>query len=155
MLQCLSSCSYKRDFEQNKYTIYWQDNNLCITIPHPTMGIVHPGLVDWRGVNLEKVVEDIYKECSTSKSSGSVNVWVFFENPQTDKYGNVTMKYDDYLLATIPLSEARKYKSSRFLDAEYKLTEGVRNVAFGSTKIEDDYGRKSQYLTPKDTFYIE
>ena len=49
------------------------------------------------------------------------------------------------------MSEARKYKSGKFLDAEYKLTEGIRKAAFGSTDNEDDYDEwlKSQYNTVK------
>lgn len=80
-------------------------------------------------------------------------VWARFENPQTDKYGNETMAYDDFEIATIPLSEARKYKSCRFLDVEYKLSEGIRKAAFGSTDNADDYDEwlKSQYNVATDT----
>ncbi len=124
-------------------------------MPHPTIGIVGLGMEDWRGVELKKVVEDIYIECSSSKSSGNAVVWVRFENPQTDKYGNVTMAYDDYQLATIPLSEARKYKSSKFLDAEYKLSEGIRNAAFRANSTVEEIYTPNQYIAPTDTINLD
>lgn len=122
-------------------------------MPYPTIGLVRIGCEHWNGVELSEVADDIYKKCSTTEKSGNAVVWVRFENPQTDKYGNETMAYDDFEIATIPLSEARKYKSGRFLDAEYKLSEGIRKAAFGSTDNEDDYDEwlKSQYIAPTDT----
>lgn len=120
---------------------------------HPTIGLIELGREDWNGVQLNEVTDDIYKECSTTEKSGSAVVWIRFENPQTDKYGNVTMAYDDFEIADIPLSEARKYKSGKFLDTEYKLSEGIRKAAFSSTNNEDDYDEwlKSQYIVPTDT----
>lgn len=153
LLVCFSSCAFQQESKDKVHTIYWQDNNLCVTMPHPTIGLIELGREDWNGVQLSEVVEDIYKECSTTQKSGNAVVWVRFENPQTDKYGNVTMAYDDFKIATIPLSEARKYKSGNLLDTEYKLSEGIRNVAFSSINNEDDYDEwlKSQYVSPTDT----
>ena len=124
---------------------------------HPTIGLIELGREDWNGVQLYEVADDIHKECSTTQKSGNAIVWVRFENPQTDKYGNVTMAYDDFEIATIPLSEARKYKSGKFLDAEYKLTEGIRNAAFSPTNNEDDYDEwlKKQYIAPTDTINLD
>lgn len=153
ILLSISSCTPTQSQQEKPYSIYWQDNNLCVTMPHPTIGLIELGREDWNGVQLYEVAEDIYKECSTTGKSGNAVVWVRFENPQTDKYGNVTMAYDDFKIATIPLSEARKYKSGNFLDTEYKLSEGIRNIAFSSTNNEDDYDEwlKSQYVSPTDT----
>lgn len=100
-------------------------------MPHPSYGVTGFGQEYWNGVDLNQVAEDIYKECIKSKNSENVIVWVRFEDPQTDKYGNETMFYNDYVIATIPLSEARKYKSWKFLDSEYELIFGFREAAFG------------------------
>lgn len=153
ILLCISSCTSTQSQEEKPYSIYWQDNNICVSMPHPTIGLVGLGREGWNGVDISEVIDDIYKECSTTEKSGSAVVWVRFENPQTDKYGNETMAYDDFEIAIIPLSEARKYKSGKFLDAEYKLTEGIRKVAFGSTDNADDYDEwlKSQYNVATDT----
>ena len=128
ILIALSAISCGRN---KPYTIYWSDNNLCVVLPHPTIGIVGFGREDWKGVDLNQVAEDIYKECIKSGNSGDVIIWARFEDPQTDKYGNETMFYNDYEIATIPLSEACKYKSGKFLDSEYKLSLGFRKAAFG------------------------
>lgn len=151
LMLCVASCEPTQT--QKPYSIYWHDNNLCVTMPRPTNGIIELGKVDWNGIELNDVADAIYRECSTTKKSGNVDVWVRIENPQTDKYGNVTMAYDDHQIATIPLSEAHKYKSSKFLDAEYKLTAGIRKAAFGSTDNADDYDEwlKSQYNGATDT----
>jgi len=114
-------------------------------MPHPTMDNVEPGKPYWRGVRLDNVVKDIYTECLQCNKSGDIDitVWVRFENPQTDKYGNETMAYNEYKIATIPLSEARKYKSGKYLDNEYKLKKGFHNAAFGSPKTSIDTLRQA------------
>lgn len=164
LILCVASCEPTQT--QKPYSIYWHDNNLCVTMPRPTSGIIELGKVDWNGVELSEVADAIYKECSTTKKSGNVDVWVRFENPQTDKYGNVTMAYDDHQIATIPLSEARKYKSGKFLDTEYKLSQSIYNAAFGSTDNEssfDDYNEfdneldelRKRYIAPTDTINLD
>lgn len=168
LLSCVASCALTQT--QKPYSIYWHDNNLCVTMPHPTNGIIELGKVDWSGVELSDVADAIYKECSTTKKSGNAVVWVRFENPQTDKYGNVTMAYEDHQIASIPLSEARKYKSGKYLDAEYRLTENFRNAAFDSTNNDeyhdswDNYNefdrelndlRNKRYIAPTDTINLD
>lgn len=57
------SCSYNENNEKKtNYTVYWQDRNLCIVMPHPTMGIITPGQISWSGVELSDVMADIYNE---------------------------------------------------------------------------------------------
>lgn len=131
LLLWLSSCAFQQESKDKAYTFYWQENSLFVEMPHPTMGIVTPGLADWRGVDLDNVVEDIYNECLKTLKSGDITVFVGFENPQTDKYGNVTMAYEYFQIVTIPLEEAKKYKSGKFLDAEYQIKQTFYNAAFG------------------------
>lgn len=137
LLIAIISCD-NRTQPQRPYNIYWQDNNLCVIMKRPTMGIVELGKIDWNGVEFDDVVNDIYNECIHSERNENAIIWVRFENPQTDRYGNETMNYDDYELATIPLSEARKYKSGKFLNNEYALTDKIYKVAFG-TPVENNH----------------
>lgn len=130
LLIAIISCD-NRTQTQRPYNIYWQDNNLCVIMKRPTMGIIELGKIDWNGVELDDVVNDIYNECIHSERNGNAVIWIRFENTQTDKYGNETMTYDDYTLNTIPLSEARKYKSATYLDLEYKLTDNIQKLALG------------------------
>lgn len=155
-----TSCNEKK----SNYTIYWQENNLCVVMPHPTKGIVSPGLIDWRGVELSDVLEDIYNEFQKTNMSGNVLVWVRFEMPEHDKYGNETMSYDDHLVATIPISEGKKYKSSKYLDMEYNLTNLFVQSAF-PTNVCSPYGTSmppqniypntTNQTTPASNNYIE
>lgn len=156
ILLCISSCTPTQSQQEKPYSIYWQDNNLCVAMQHPTIGLIELGREDWNGVQLNEVADDIYKECSTTEKSGNAVVSVRFENPQTDKYGNITMAYDDFEIATIPLSEARKYKSGKFLDTEYKLSEGIRNAAFrANSTVEEEYIAPNQYIAPTDTVNLD
>ena len=61
---------------QRPYNIYWQDNNLCVIMKRPTMGIVELGKIDWNGVEFDDVVNDIYNECIHSERNGIAIVWV-------------------------------------------------------------------------------
>ena len=159
LLLFISSCTSTQPQEEKPYSIHWRDNSILVVMQHPTMSIVTPGLSDWRGVDLEKVIDEIYEVCSSSQSSGDVVVFVGFENPQTDKYGNVTMAYEHFEIATIPLSEARKYKSGKFLDAEYQIKQGFHNAAFGQIQTYWNYratlpdGSKV-YFKPTEIKYI-
>lgn len=156
----LTSCGYQRESEQKAYSLHLSDHSLSVIMPHPTMGIVTPGLADWRGVDLDNVVEDIYNECLKTLKSGAITVFVGFENPQTDKYGNVTMAYEYFQIVTIPLEEAKKYKSGKFLDAEYQIKQTFYNAAFGQIQTYWKYqttltdGSKV-YLAPRDPFQTE
>ena len=123
------SCSYSY-YEDKPYSIDWQDNNLCVIMPHPTVGIVTPGQISWSGVELSEVIENIYEELQKTRLSGSVSVWVRFEMQEHDKYGNEVMSYDDHLLTEIAVIEAKKYKSGIYLDREYNLTNLISQSAF-------------------------
>lgn len=119
----LSSCG-----EKPKYTVYWDNTNLCIVIPHPTVGVVGVGLIDWRGVELSDVITDVHDELISTNLSGTVSIWVRFELSKTDKYGNEATTYDDHLLAEISISEAKKFKSGKYLDIEYGLKDKLIRV---------------------------
>ncbi|WP_305156448.1 hypothetical protein [uncultured Muribaculum sp.] len=148
LLLSISSCTLTQSHNDKPYSIYWEENNLCVEMPHPTMGIVTPGLANWRGVDLDNVVEDIYNECLKTHKSGDIVVWARFENPQTDKYGNETKAYDESEIVTIPLEEAKKYKSGKFLDAEYQIKQNFYNAAFGENQT---YGNLRQTTLPDGT----
>ena len=122
------SCSI--DDKKSNYALDWQGNNLCVIMPHPTMGIISPGLIDWRGVELSDVVENIYNELMKTDFSGNVSIWVRFEMSEHDKYGNQVISYDDHFLVDIPVSEAKKYKSGNYLDLEYHIKDHIRQSAF-------------------------
>lgn len=134
VLVLFSSCD-KHDVIEQSYKIYWQDDNICIVMPHPTLGIAGRNQIDWRGVDLSDVVNNVFSELQSTKESGEVFIWVRFENPQTDKYGNETMGYNDYPIAIIPISEAQKFKSGKYLDGEYHLIDGIMKAAFGFKNI--------------------
>lgn len=158
----MSSCD-NHSLTERSYQTYWQDNNLCVVMKRPTVGVIELGKTDWNGVELDDVVESIYNECIQTERSGNAIVWVRFENPQTDKYGNLTMTYDDFEIATIPLSEARKYKSGKFLNNEYALTDKIYKVAFGNVGVKNHDSHyynefdaelenlRNTYVAPTDT----
>lgn len=100
-------------------------------MPHPTKGIIGVNQIDWRGVELSEIKEDILYEIHKTHLSGDALVWVRFEIPKHDKYGNETMSYDDHFVTTIPISEGKNFKSSEYLDMEYHISNGINKAAFG------------------------
>lgn len=123
LLMAISSCG-----EKPKDTVYWDNTNLCIVMPHPTVGVVGVGLIDWRGVELSDIITDVHDELISTNLSGTVSIWVRFELSKTDKYGNEATTYNDHLLAEIPISEAKKFKSGKYLDIEYGLKDKLIRV---------------------------
>lgn len=134
---CLNNCQKV----PKPYTIYFQENNLCVVMEHPTYGIIELNRPNWGNVKLEEVAEDIFNNLQKSKINDDVILWVQFINSQTDKYGNVTYTYEDHEIGRIPMSEARKYKSWEYLDQNYQITHNIRKAAFGeinsSNNVED------------------
>lgn len=126
--------------ETNKgHDIYWDNDNLCVVMEHPTYGIVEINRPNWGKVSLNEVVEDIYDYIRKNEYYETVEVWVRFESPLTDKYGNETMTYEDYEIATIPVYEAKKYKSWEFLNQSYNIITNIEKAAFGdiNERIEE------------------
>lgn len=122
------SCEQK---SEKGYDIYWDKDNLCVVMEHPTYGIIEINRPNWGKVRLNEVVEDIYDYIRKKESYETVKVWVRFESPLTDKYGNETMTYEDYEIATIPVSEAIKYQSWEFLNQSYNIIVNIEKAAFG------------------------
>lgn len=130
LLVFLVSCGTSKD-----YKIYWDKDNLCVVMPYPTRGIANLNQINWGDVNLDEVAQDIYEEIIKNNSYLNIKVWVRFENPQFDKYGNETMVYDDFEIATIPLSEAKKYQSWKFLNQSYSIIYNIEDAANGVAPI--------------------
>ena len=116
----IASC----DRANESYKVTWHSNRLFITMSQPTV---------WNNeadsdVELSNVMEDVHDALKSTELSGTVSVLVRFERPETDKYGNETITYDDHLLAEIPISEAKKFKSGKYLDMEYGLKDKLIRV---------------------------
>lgn len=126
ILQCIVCCS-----QQDKpYSIAMQGNNLYITMPHPTMGIVGFNQADWRGVELSAVVKDVFQELQECDLNGDCVLYVRFETSTTDKYGNETSFYDENFIVSIPIGEAKKYKDAEHLNSNYSISRKIEELAF-------------------------
>lgn len=101
------------------------------------MGIVTPGLIDWRRVDMSEVIEDICKKLKDANLSGDIQVWVRFIIIEHDKYGNENISYDYHSIAKIPIYEAKKFKSGFYLNSEYHLIENISEAAFGNVSKND------------------
>lgn len=112
------------------YSIAMQGNNLYITMPHPTIGVVGINQVDWRGVNISEVVEYVFQKLQECDLNGDCALYVRFETSTTDKYGNETSSYDENFIVSIPISEAKKYKDAKHLDGNYSISRRIEELAF-------------------------
>lgn len=124
----LVACNSKQS--DKPYSISLNGNNLYITMPHPTEN--EKG-IDWNGVFMSDVVEDIYQQIKESAIKGECHLYVRFENVTTDKYGNKNSTFDESLLMNIPVKEVGKYQDSKYFNDYYKISEKVANVAFNKT----------------------
>lgn len=117
------------------YEIYWEGDKLCIVMPHPTLGLVQPNQIGWRGVDTNKLVEDILKQLKKGSNGTKAVIYVRFENEITDNYGETHMEYNDCYLTKIPISEAKKYKGGKYLDNDYTIINHIKRAAFGNIDI--------------------
>lgn len=123
----LASCDMQ---SSKKYSLSLDRNNLYITMPHPTIDAANFNKVNWQGVNLSSVVQDTYKMLQDGSANGECTLYVNFETDQTDQYGNPIKNSDKKLLTSIPLNEARRFQSSKFLDESYMISEKIYRAAF-------------------------
>lgn len=112
------------------YTLELNGNDIYITMPHPTMGIIGINEVDWRGVQLSDVIEDVYQTILANSIYGECNLYVRFIIEETDKYGNKTENYDEHKILSLPIEEVKKYKGSKYLNKNYKISEKIYDAAF-------------------------
>lgn len=103
----VESCDTKQNGKI--YQISQDNNNLYITMPHPTIGIVGINEVSWRGVDLDELTNDIYTTLKKQHLSDIYSLYVKFETTSTDKYGNVEKNYKEAFLFEVPVEEVRKY----------------------------------------------
>lgn len=104
--------------EDKPYSISLNGNNLYITMPHPTEN--EKG-IDWNGVFMSDVVEDVYQQLKESSIKGECHLYVRFENVTTDKYGNKNSTFDESLIMNIPVKEVGKYQDSKYFNDYYKI----------------------------------
>lgn len=128
--------------EDNVYSLSLEGNNLYITMPHPTIGIVGINEVSWRGVDLDELTNDIYTLLKKQHLSDIYSLYVKFEMTSTDKYGNEEKNYRKAFLFEVPVEEVKKYKDSKYFGNSYNLIGKLREAAFTN---EDTIG-----LSPKE-----
>lgn len=131
----LASCDMQ---SSKKYSLSLDRNNLYITMPHPTIDAANFNKVNWQGVNLSSVVQDTYKMLQDGSANGECTLYVNFETDQTDQYGNPIKNSDKKLLTSIPLNEARRFQSSKFLDESYMISEKIYRAAFNIPTLNID-----------------
>lgn len=139
------------------YAVEWSDNNLFITMSPPAMSTITPGLIDWHGVDLSDVMNDIHYKLLSTNHSGTVAVKIRFAIPQTDKYGNESLSFQDYLIASIPISEAKKFKSGKYLDSEYGISDGIKRAALEPSPVNEELnylGLKQETLSNGIKVYL-
>lgn len=113
------------------YSLSIDNNNLYITMPHPTIGIAGINEVSWRGVDLDMVAEDVYNTLKKKHLSDIYSLYVKFEITSTDKYGNEEKNYKKVFLFKVPVEEVRKYKDSKYFGKSYNLSGKLYEAAFG------------------------
>lgn len=141
------------------YAVEWSDNNLFITMSPPAMSTITPGLIDWHGVDLSDVMNEIHYKLLSTNHSGTVAVKIRFAIPQTDKYGNESLSFQDYLIASIPISEAKKFKSGKYLDSEYCISDGIKRAALEPSPYNNEglnyLGLKQETLSNGTKVYLQ
>ena len=123
-------------FEKDKpYMVYWEDNNLCLVLSRPSVGISGPNKVEWNGVDMSELRDDMYESIMKSELTGEFHIWVRFKRVETDKYGNNTIEYDDYKIESISMDEAKKYRHGYYLDKNYQITSKLSEIALASVNV--------------------
>ena len=123
------------------YSISTNGNNLYVTMLHPVM---ENDSINWNGVFLTDVVEDMFQEMRNSSIKGGCHLYVRFENVSTDKYGNQSSRFDEKLIMTIPMSEVVKYTSSKYFNDNYKISEKITETAFPKLKTTENANNQTE-----------
>ena len=120
--------------EKKSYSITIEGNNLYITMPYPRVGVSGINQKGWSDFKLEDIIEETFIMLRKNAKSGIVNVWIKLEDPQKDKYGNQTMKYDNRIIAKVPISEVKKFKDYKYFDKEYHISRNIESFIQSNIK---------------------
>lgn len=134
-----SSCEKRKP-----YSINWEGNNLCVVVLHHSSQNQNNPIGYWRGV-----VDDIYNEISTTDKLGNITIFLSVEDPKMDKFGNESMEYYTIEITSIPISEAKRFKSGTYFDMEYGLINNFLKASSLRQQTLPD-GTKV-YLAPGDS----
>lgn len=127
IMACDSNISTSQDpYKDKPYNIYFQDRNLCVTLPYPTVMLT--GAEYW-DIDLTEIRNELYRILRNENLIGRYDIYARFEVPQTDKYGNSSMTYNDKFIATIEVEEARKYTDSNYFNKSYRIESLFRKAA--------------------------
>lgn len=113
-------------YKDKPYSIYFQDRNLCVTLPYPR--VMLSGEEYW-DVDMSEIYNELYKILCKDNLSGYYDIYARFEVPQTDKYGNQTMGYNDKFIATIDAEDVRKFVDSNYFNNAYNIESSFRKAA--------------------------
>lgn len=123
------SCNNMQRDSYKAYSLALKGNNLYITMPRPTESNVGINEVDWKGVSLSEVVEDIYQMLRNCNLYGQSSLYVRFETVLTDRYGNQKEKIDECFLMDLPILEVKKYQASKYLNDYYHISDKIYEQA--------------------------
>lgn len=127
VMACDSNISTSQDpYKDKPYDIYFQERNLCVTLPYPTVMLT--GAEHWE-IDLTEIRNELYRILRNENLSGRYDIYARFEVPQTDKYGNSSMAYNDKYIATVEAEEARKYTDSNYFNKSYRIESLFRKAA--------------------------
>jgi hypothetical protein len=121
-----TSCSI---FKSKNYDITYDNNNITITIPMPTFGLVNINDVDYDGFTLEDIEKELYDDftCLFSTKSGTYNIELVIK--YRDMYGKFSSG-STIELGSIDAEEVRKYESYKYFRGT--ISNKISNAVFKS-----------------------
>ena len=118
--------------EENLFKIYWNNGKLYIDMPKPSK---YQGDIDWKGVDKNNLVENVYNEIKNNSTSTFVEVILRQSYKEIDQYGNESLQYKVKSIGNLKVSEVQKYKDYNYFDRRYHIRYNLEAVAFDYSPI--------------------
>lgn len=118
-----SACSNK------KYDIKRVNDKIIIEMPKPTTSNWGWGpQIDWHGVKLEKIPNDVYKKIKNERYRNRIELVLRLVKKDNDQYGNCSIKTKDYSLGIFDIYEVRKFQDKDYFNAHYHIDRKIEDI---------------------------
>lgn len=129
--------NWKESQNPKTYRIDFSNNSVTVLIPQFTVGIAGFNQIDWGGLNIVEVIDELYYSLISVRTNVDCRIFINLYYYDTDKYGNRTINGRIYELFTVSTAEVQRYKNSRYFERNYDIINRITRLPFDKKAIRE------------------
>lgn len=124
-----------------KYSLSFNGDSLYIVIQSSDISSNETDLrLNSYNTNASTLVSDVFQTLKNDTINKECSLFIRIVKQSTDKYGNTIKNNDDSFLTKVPIEESRKYKSAKYFDDSYSISQKILDIIAPSQKPQTSIG---------------